>query len=136
MLNSIREKALAATGLLLAGTNQIMANVRSGSIVPVKSARHSLPLSPRFLTFSVIHRLYIRTCGHTKLGSATSASISLNMTTRCQSVRSRRSPLFLSFQDSDVATDRLATRPPIAIVRISANIWRAFVGCNLRAYFR
>ena len=110
-------------------------NVRNGSNVPVKSARHSLPLSPKFQTYSVFHSLYVRTCGHTGLGSATSASTSLNMTTRCQSVRSRRSPLFLSCQDSDVATDKLAARPPFAIVRISANKWRAFVGCNLRAYF-
>ncbi len=62
-------------------------------------------------------------------------STSLNMTTRCHSVFSRRSPVLRSFQLSDVATDKVETRPPIAIVRISANIWRAFVGCDLWVYF-
>src|ERR1700684_1125216 len=50
-----------------------------------------------------------------------STSRSLNTTTRCHSVRSLRSPLALSFQLSDVATDMLATRVPSLVERISGS---------------
>src|ERR1041385_5535343 len=46
---------------------------------------------------------------------------SLNTTTRCHSVRSRRSPLLLSRQLSEVASDRLATRVPSWVERISGS---------------
>ena len=47
-----------------------------------------------------------------KYFSATSANLSLKTTTRCHSVRSRRSPDVLSFQDSLVATERVTIFPP------------------------
>src|SRR5665213_1068128 len=50
-----------------------------------------------------------------------STSRSLNTTTRCHSVRSLRSPLVLSFQLSEVATDILATRVPSLVERISGS---------------
>src|SRR5687767_9409056 len=46
---------------------------------------------------------------------------SLNTTTRCHSVRSRRSPLLLSRQLSEVASDRLATHVPSWVERISGS---------------
>src|SRR5437867_11019255 len=43
------------------------------------------------------------------------------MTTRCHSVRSRRSPEALSRQLSEVAMDRFATREPSCRLRISGS---------------
>src|SRR5205085_8016298 len=53
--------------------------------------------------------------------SATSASRSLKITTRCHSVRSLRSPDILSRQLSEVATARLAIRIPSCVERISGS---------------
>src|SRR5882672_1461516 len=46
---------------------------------------------------------------------------SLKTTTRCHSVFSRRSPEFLSRQLSEVARERLATRVPSCVLRISGS---------------
>src|ERR1700689_3684769 len=46
------------------------------------------------------------------------------MTTRCHSVRSLRSPDILSFQLSEVATDRLQTLPPLCMERTSGSLPR------------
>src|SRR5271154_5307633 len=46
------------------------------------------------------------------------------MTTRCHSVRSLRSPVWRSFHDSLVATDRFATFVPDCRVRISGSLPR------------
>ncbi|CAI8217446.1 Uncharacterised protein [marine metagenome] len=47
------------------------------------------------------------------------------MEIRCHSVRSRRSPVFLSFQFSDVATEKLQTLPPLGKLRTSGS-WPRF----------
>src|SRR5580698_7929421 len=56
--------------------------------------------------------------------SATLARFSLKITTRCHSVRSLRSPLALSRQLSDVATDRLTTGSPDVMRRTSGSFPR------------
>src|ERR1700751_3500261 len=53
--------------------------------------------------------------------STTSASRSLKMTTRCHSVRSLRSPLFLSVHDSLVARYRLTIFKPSCVVPMSGS---------------
>ena len=53
--------------------------------------------------------------------SATLARPSEKITTRCHSVFSLRSPVFLSRQFSDVATDRLTTLLPLGSVRTSGS---------------
>src|SRR4051812_43351157 len=53
--------------------------------------------------------------------SATFTRFSLKITTRCHSVFSLRSPLFLSRQLSEVASDRLQTRLPSCRERTSGS---------------
>src|SRR5580658_9147138 len=53
-----------------------------------------------------------------------STSLSLKTTTRCHSVFSFRSPLALSRQDSEVATDRFTTGSPLVMRRTSGSLPR------------
>src|SRR5690606_41395677 len=82
-------------------------------------SRSHPPLSSTLFPYTTLFRSLCRYC------SATFTRFSLKITTLCHSVRSTRSPVFLSRHDSDVAMRRPATGAPLFRRRTSGSLPRS-----------